>query len=236
MAGAPGAPAKLAAQEASPATPATAQQTPVQQTTAPQAAAPAAATEQAGTKESSEEDETNVYRHAPVVQTMANLLHLDLETTARLLETVNFLVVALLILIPLGRFLPKVMRQRTQTLRRDVNSAQKMTEEARARLGAVEAQLSRLDEEIAAIRTHVEEESRQDEQHIKASMDAEKSRIVAAAEQEISASAAQAQRELRSFAADLAIEQAARQLVLTPETDRALIAEFVSDVDRKGLN
>ena len=45
--------------------------------------------------------------------------------------------------------------------------------------------------------------------------------------------AAQARRGLRNFAADLAIEQAARQLVLTPETDRALIAEFTAGL---GLN
>jgi F-type H+-transporting ATPase subunit b len=54
---------------------------------------------------------------------------------------------------------------------------------------------------------------------------------VAAAEQEIAAAAAHAQRELRHFAADLAIDHAARQLVLTPETDRALIAEFVRDTN-----
>ena len=35
---------------------------------------------------------------------------------------------------------------------------------------------------------------------------------------------------IASFAADLAIEQAAKQMVLTPETDRALIAEFFSDL------
>jgi F-type H+-transporting ATPase subunit b len=39
---------------------------------------------------------------------------------------------------------------------------------------------------------------------------------------------------LRHFAADLAIEQAARQLTLTPETDRALIAEFIGQVSSDG--
>ena len=42
--------------------------------------------------------------------------------------------------------------------------------------------------------------------------------------------AAQAKRGLRNFAADLAIEQATKQLALTPEADRAVIAEFVSRV------
>ena len=57
---------------------------------------------------------------------------------------------------------------------------------------------------------------------------------MAAAEQEIGVAAAQAQRGLRNFAADLAIEQAAKQLVLTPETDRALIAEFVRETTANG--
>jgi F-type H+-transporting ATPase subunit b len=48
--------------------------------------------------------------------------------------------------------------------------------------------------------------------------------------------AAQAKRGLRNFAADLAIEQAAKQLVLTAESDRALIAEFVGDVTKGGQN
>jgi F-type H+-transporting ATPase subunit b len=48
--------------------------------------------------------------------------------------------------------------------------------------------------------------------------------------------AAQARRGLRHFAADLAIDQATKQLVLTAETDRALIAEFVGDVTKGGQN
>jgi F-type H+-transporting ATPase subunit b len=96
----------------------------------------------------------------------------------------------------------------------------------------VEAKLSKFDSEIAAIRAQVEAESKHDEQRIKASIQEESGRIVAAAEQEISVAAAQAKRGLRSFAAELAIEQAAKQLVLTPETDRALIAEFVGDATK----
>ena len=44
------------------------------------------------------------------------------------------------------------------------------------------------------------------------------------------------QRKVYDFAAELAVEQAAQQMVLTPETDRALIAEFVGDVNQGGQN
>jgi F-type H+-transporting ATPase subunit b len=76
----------------------------------------------------------------------------------------------------------------------------------------------------------VEQESLEDEARVKSSLAEESARIVQAAEQELSVAAAQARRGLRHFAADLAVEQAAKQLVLTPETDRALIAEFVGQV------
>ena len=78
----------------------------------------------------------------------------------------------------------------------------------------------------------MEQESLEDEKRIKAAMGEESARIVAAAEQEIGGVAVtQAKRGLRSFAADLAISgQAEKQIALTLETDRALIAEFVAGV------
>ncbi len=183
-------------------------------------------------KEEAEED--NVYRHTPLVQKLADTFHVDVETMARIFEFINFAIIALAILIPLVRFLPRVIRRRQETLTHNLETARKTTADANTRLSAVEAQLSRLDEEISQIRAQVEEESKQDEARIKAAIGEESARIVAAAEQEISVAAAQARRGLRHFAADLAIEQAARQLVLTPETDRALIAEFVNEATNGG--
>jgi F-type H+-transporting ATPase subunit b len=200
---------------------------------------PAAAASAAGEKEppSSEKgEEQNVYRHTPLVRSLARGLHMNVETTATLLEVLNFAVIFFAIVIPLFRTLPKIMRKRSETLRHDLESARQLTAEANQRLSAVEAQLAKLDQEIASIRVHVEEESRNDEARIKSSIGEETSRIVAAAEQEIAAAAAQAKRGLRHFAADLAVEQAAKKLVLTPETDRALIAEFVGDSAKGGQN
>lgn len=189
-----------------------------------------------GRAELSEKEENNIYRHTELVHTLARVLHLDVETTARLFEFFNFAIIALAILIPLFRIIPKVIRKRSETLRHDLESARKVTLDANARLGAVEAKLAKLDQEIAEIRAHVEEDSKNDEARIKSTIGEESARIVAAAEQEIASIAAQAKRGLRHFAADLAIEQAAKQLVLTPTTDRALIAEFVSDAAKGGKN
>jgi F-type H+-transporting ATPase subunit b len=202
-------------------------------------------TAQPGEVKDEETEEHNLFRHTTLVQSISDSVFHDdknatdpekvrvrdqhIEITARVFEWINAGIILLCIIIPLARFLPKVMRKRSTTLSHSLEVARKTSEDANARLSAVEAQLSRLDEEIAKIRAQVEEESKQDEVRIKATIEEEHARIVAAAEQEISAAAAQAQRGLRHFAADLAIEQASKQLVLTPETDRALIAEFISE-------
>lgn len=190
---------------------------------------------QPGQIKAEEREEENIYRHTPLVGKLARMFHLDVETAARLFEFINFAIIMLAIVIPVARFLPKVIRKRSTTLSHNLETARKTTADANARLSAVEAQLSHLDDEIAKIRAQVEEESKQDEARIKASIEEERARIVAAAEQEIGAAAAHAKRSLRHFAADLAIEQAAKQLVLTPDTDRALIAEFISEA-QNGAN
>jgi F-type H+-transporting ATPase subunit b len=198
---------------------------------------PASATSDAKNEsvQSEEEQQNNAFRlEGPVVKWTAKTLNLSIEKTADIYEVINFLIIALAIGVPLFRFLPRYLRQRKQKLSDDIASARKVTEDANARLSAVEAKLSSLDAEIQKFRAEVEAESLQDEARIKASLGEESTRIVKAAEQEIGFAAAQARRGLRHFAADLAIDQAAKQLVLTPEIDLALIAEFVGDVVRNG--
>lgn len=229
-------PQRGSAQDDRPAAPATAPA--VQNATAPLPSQP-------GNVKDEEEEEHNVYRHTALVTKISDAIFHDdknatdpekvhlrekhIEKTARGFEWINAAIIWLCIIVPLAKFLPKVMRKRTQTLSHSLEAARKATTDANARLSAVEAQLSHLDEEIAKIRTQVEEDSRQDEVRIKASIGEESARIVAAAEQEISQAAAQARRGLRTYAADLAIEHAAKQLALTPEADGALISEFIRE-------
>jgi F-type H+-transporting ATPase subunit b len=183
-----------------------------------------------------EEQENDQYRHAPIVQSLARLMHVNVETAARIFEIFNVSVVVLGIVIPLIRIMPKLLRKRSEKIRSDIEEARKTTADANSRLNAVEAKLASLDQEIAKFRAEVEQQIAQDEQRSKAALEEESARIVASAEQEIGVAAAQARRSLRHFAADLAIDQAVKKLVLTPETDRALIAEFVSETGRDAKN
>jgi F-type H+-transporting ATPase subunit b len=212
---------------------------------APAQVAPPATGQVKGQEAKTEQEENNQYRHSAIVQRLSRLLFRDseapaderdkhVETTARLLEFINFGVVFLAVAIPLVRIMPRILRKRSETLRSDIESARKVTEDANARLSAVEAKLASLGEEIAKFRSDVEQQIAEDEVRAKAALEEESARIVSSAEQEITLAATQARRSLRHFAADLAIEHAARQLVLTPETDRKLIAEFVKEAGTNG--
>ena len=207
---------------------------------------------QPGHEKDEEAEEHNVFRHNSLVQAVSDAVFKDdknstdpeklklrdahIEKTARAFEWINSSILILCIVIPLARILPKIIRRRSQSLKHSLEEARKTTTDANTRLSAVEAQLARLDEEIAQIRANVESESKQDEARIKASIEEESARIVASAEQEISSAAAQAQRALRHFAVELAIDSAARQLTLTPDADRALITQFVNDTAPNGAS
>jgi F-type H+-transporting ATPase subunit b len=180
-----------------------------------------------------EADETVAYRHSASVQWIANLLHLDVETAAKIFEYINFAVILLAVGIPLAKMLPAAMRKRSAKLSADLEVAQAKTQDANDRLKIVEEKLAGLDSEIAAIRKQVEEQMREDEVRGKALLEEETARIVAGAEQEIAVAAALAQRGLKQFAADLAIDRAVSQLTINAETDRALFAEFALDVAGK---
>jgi F-type H+-transporting ATPase subunit b len=183
-----------------------------------------------------EEQGDNAFRHSTIIKSAARVLHLSVETTARSFELINIAIVALALGIPLYRFLPRYLHNRSKKLGTDIESARRQTEDANSRLRAIESKLAHLDEEIARFRSELEAETKQDEARIQASLEAERSRIVTSAEQEIGAAAAHARRGLRRYAAELAVDRAARQMTVTPETDRALIAEFVSDVSKGGKN
>ncbi len=186
----------------------------------------------------SEEDQINGYLHAPAVHTMARWMHTSTNTASVIFVIINFLIIFLAIAIPVARITPRILRKRSRTLQRDMEAARKATEEARVRLSAVEAKLAGLDQEIARFRAEVEQESLADEKRIKATIEEESARILTAAEQEISATTEHAMRALRGFAADLAIEQARKQLVVTPKVDRALITEFIGQLaaEHEGSN
>ena len=187
-----------------------------------------------------EQNEDDQYLKSPNVVALGKMLGLNPEQSAMAFTVGNFILLAVGVVWLMLKILPKTIRGRNTAIQKNLVDARTVTEEARARLSGVEERLSKLDSEIAAMREHAEQDSIHAEQRIKAAVEDEKGKILAAAEQEIAAATSHAQKLLQQYAAEMAIEQAARKLVVSAETDRLLVQGFASrlagDEWKKGQN
>jgi F-type H+-transporting ATPase subunit b len=187
-----------------------------------------------------EVDENDEYLHSPAVRALGAKLGMNAEQAATAFTVANFLVLAVLVGWLLVKTLPKSFRDRNTAIQRHLVNARTVTEEAHARLSSVEDRLSKLDDQIAAIRAQAEKDSALDEERIKAGVEEEKRKILMAADQEITAATALARRQIQQYAAELAIDQAAHKLVVTAETDRLIVQSFArrlaGDDSKEGLN
>ena len=190
------------------------------------AAQPAAAPQGEHMDEPETHAQMEAFRHSAAVQSLARILHLSTETTARIIEDLNSGILIGAILWFLFRFVPKVFRKRNETLQKQLLDARLAAAEANERLAVVEERLSKLGIEIDAIREQTERDMVNDEKRIQESLETERQRIIASAEQEIDAAGAAAQRDLKKFAAQLAVNRARQEIRLSPEDDRALIRSF----------
>jgi F-type H+-transporting ATPase subunit b len=179
------------------------------------------------------EEGENVYRHSATVKKLAGAFGLSVETTSRLFEIINFVLLLALIVWGIAKLLPKTLRARTERIRSEIEQARMATEDANRRLSSVEERLSRLDSEIETIRTQAEHETALEEQRLRAAMEQEKKSILDSATQNINAATKNAQSLLKKLAADLVIEHARRQIAISPETDRTLVTGFLADVSDK---
>jgi F-type H+-transporting ATPase subunit b len=191
-------------------------------------------------KNQQEQNENDAYRHSATVAKLGGMLGMNTEQAATAFEVTNFLLLAGSLGWVMVKTLPKMLRDRSSAIQKRLVDARTATEEASVRLNSVEHRLGKLDDQIAEMRAQAEKDSARDEQRIKASVEDEKQKILAAAEQEIAAATSQAQKQLQQYAAELAIEQAGRKLVVSAETDRLLVQSFAQrlagDESKKGQN
>ncbi len=193
---------------------------------------------QAGKESEMELDEGAQYKHSKMVQMIGHKLGMSTETAALVFEYLNFAVLALLLIWALVKTLPKMFRDRTSALQKELSDARSATEEASVRLNSVEERLAKLDGQIAEMKAQAEKDAAAEEQRFRAAAEEEKNKILAGAELEIASATQQAQRQLQQYAAGLAVEQAAKRLVITAETDRLLIKNFAQRLsdDKGGQN
>jgi F-type H+-transporting ATPase subunit b len=190
---------------------------------------------QAPEKEKQEEDENAAYRHSDTVKWLGSKLGLNVDQAASVFEILNFVILLGAIGFALIKALPKLFRKRSTEIQKELVDARTATEEARARLSSVEERLSKLDGQIAGMQSQAEQDAVAEEARTRAAIEEERKKILAAAEQEIASATVNARRQIQQYAAELAIEQAARKLVVTAETDRLLVQAFAQRLgDSKG--
>jgi F-type H+-transporting ATPase subunit b len=184
-------------------------------------------------KSKEEQDPNEAYKHSSVVKLLGTKLGMSTDQAATAFEVTNFVVLAALVGWLLVRVLPKIFRDRTSSIQKRLVDARAATEEANARLSGVESRLSRLDGQLASLKSQAESDLAVEEVRVRAAIEDEKHKILAAAEQEIAAATAHARRQIQQYAAELAVDQAAKKLVVSAETDRLLVQEFASRLSGK---
>jgi len=189
-------------------------------------------------KDKQEADENDQYRKSKAVVAIGRHLGLNPDQSATAFEILNFVILAGTLGWVAAKVLPKAIRDRNTAIHKHILDAEVATKEARSRLSSVEERLAKLDGEIAAMRAHAEQDATREEKRFRDAVEEEKQKILAAAEQEIAAATIHAQQQLKQQAAELAIEQAARKLVVTAETDRLLVQGFAQRLtgEKKGQN
>lgn len=173
-----------------------------------------------------EEDDTAAFKNSPSVVFLARITGLNLRHAYWLAVLLNFLVIAAVLVWAGRKYLPGLFRDRTASIQRAMEEARRASEDANRRLGEIESRLSRLGDEIAAMKATGETDLAAEESRIKAAAEEDGRKIVESAEQEIAAAAKAARRDLTTYAADLAVALAKKQIHVDSGTDASLVRSF----------
>ena len=184
--------------------------------------------------EPEEKDQTVGLKHSSMVQKLAKLLGISVETAYWIAMFVNFAIIFIAIVMLMKSQLPNYFRSRNEAIQRGIQEARAASDDAKRRLGDIEVRLSKLDAEVARIRASAETESAAEEARIRAVAESDVRRILESAEQEIDAASRQARRDLKSLAAGLAVDLAERKLQVDQATDESLVRNFVAQLGKGG--
>jgi F-type H+-transporting ATPase subunit b len=188
------------------------------------------------------EDENAQFRNSGSVQWLAKKLNTSTENAFIISVIINFVLLLVVVYIIFGKkglmdFFPAIpagARARREGIRSRLQTAQRESEEAQRRLRDIEAKLSQLGAEINNLNAQAEKQSADEEARLKAAIEEERQRIVTSAQQEIAAAGSSAQRELRTYAAELALDLAAKKIKIDAATDEALLRDFADQLGRNG--
>jgi F-type H+-transporting ATPase subunit b len=181
-------------------------------------------------KEAAEDDGTSQFKQSPSVKWLGQHLGLSGGAMYWLAVVINFAIIALGVVYFSRLHLPTAFRNRTESIRKSMDEAQAASDDAKSRLAAIEARLSRLDSDIAAMTAKAEQDGAAEADRIRAAAEEDKQKIVEAAAQEIDVAAKSARREMAAYAADLAVSLARQRIQVDVPADQALVSGFATSL------
>jgi F-type H+-transporting ATPase subunit b len=154
-------------------------------------------------------------------------------TATEVFKWINFAIVAVALIWVFAKKLPPVFRSNAQNISSAITKAAAAKAEADRQLTEAEQRLSRLAEEVKAIRDEALQDAAAEAERIRALAKSDIEKVGLAAKAEIAAAERAARLELKVLTAQLAVDQA-RGLVakqLTPQTQDALVSGFVESLE-----
>jgi len=145
------------------------------------------------------------------------------------LKIANFVILAGLIGYFIGKNAGPFFAGRSAGIRKDMDESLRQSQEAEARASEVERRLASLEADIAAMRAESDREIKAETERMSHVTAQEIAKIQAQSEVEIAAAGKAARMELKQYAAQLAVDLAARkiQAQMTPAAQDALVKGFV---------
>jgi F-type H+-transporting ATPase subunit b len=123
------------------------------------------------------------------------------------------IILVIAILVWLGRKpLANFFVNRTQTIREQLEEAQKARKEAETKLAEIQTRMSRMDDEIREIKAAAEKEARDEYQRLLAAAEQDADKIIDRTRQEVEGLTRAAQQELKLHAAELSVKIAEERI------------------------
>jgi len=180
-----------------------------------------------------EEEENANLKHAAPVRWLARMMGLSVHQAHLLALSLNFAIIAGIVIWAARKFVPGMLRDRTAAIQRALEEARAASQDANRRLADIENRLRQLDVEIGRMQAAAEKEGDAEDVRIQQAAEEDVRKVVLAAELEIAAAAKQARRELTTHTAGLAIALARQQINVDAKTDQALVRDFAANLAPK---
>jgi F-type H+-transporting ATPase subunit b len=159
----------------------------------------------------------------------------EAEPNQLLWKFANFAILAGLLGYLIYKKAGAFFRSRTEAIRKDIEEADRLRQEAEQRAAGIEQRIANLQAEIESLRAAARAEMTAENQRLRLETEAGFEKMRRQSEQEIASAAKAARHEVRAHAAELAVDLAAGKIraLLTPATDEALAGAFLDGIEKK---